>query len=348
MPFRAFCSFLRVGVVRKVSRDMCLNALPGILFFSTMPWQEQPATERQIECLNALPGILFFSTAGRGGRDRFSPVVSMPFRAFCSFLQPARGDAPGASKKGLNALPGILFFSTDLAETYDVFPLKSLNALPGILFFSTVWMTLFKRTSAMTSLNALPGILFFSTSTSTAAEPAKRTRSGLNALPGILFFSTNAKPTTAGRSARCLNALPGILFFSTEWTQAGTHRRGTGLNALPGILFFSTFRPVALWPSLRMVCLNALPGILFFSTLLSCRIQRQKRLCLNALPGILFFSTDREAKETAERAVRASQCPSGHFVLFYFFLEKSRSRVSRKELVVSMPFRAFCSFLRTS
>ena len=39
------------------------------------------------------------------------------------------------------------------------------------------------------------------------------------------------------------------------------------------------------------------------------------RARLNALPGILFFSTGTFPNIT--RAVEASQCPSGHFVLFY-------------------------------
>ena len=57
---------------------------------------------------------------------------------------------------------------------------------------------------------------------------------------------------------------------------------------------------------------------------------------------VLFYGW---TEATIHQAVKfLSQCPSGHFVLFY----KETERERKKSFGVSMPFRAFCSFLPTN
>ena len=88
--------------------------------------------------------------------------------------------------------------------------------------------------------------------------------------------------------------------------------------SMPFRAFCSFLHRILATRSLRMefTGLNALPGILFFSTLAVIGFLAILIVCLNALPGILFFSTVL-SRQVTPFALFKSQCPSGHFVLFY-------------------------------
>jgi hypothetical protein len=93
MPLRAFCSFLQ-------SRELL---------------GEWKRWHPFVVGLNALAGILFFSTwSAQHGLGLGYHVVSMPLRAFCSFLLavPLTLGLVRVLYLSLNALAGILFFST--------------------------------------------------------------------------------------------------------------------------------------------------------------------------------------------------------------------------------------------
>ena len=121
-------------------------------------------------CLNALPGILFFSTLGGAIRPKKGTPVSMPFRAFCSFLRQLH--RVGRRSLGRVSMPFRAFCS--FLPQLNVFERRqvTMSQCPSghfVLFYLALQK---EHDWTLTGLNALPGILFFSTPYPTLTKPS--------------------------------------------------------------------------------------------------------------------------------------------------------------------------------
>ena len=158
--------------------------------------------------------VLFYGnhTVGRHPERR---RVSMPFRAFCSFL--LTGDENARFLAGYKVSMPFRAFCSFLQAQIDAVRSQADRgvSMPFRAFCSFLPRAVGGVSVCAISLSQCPSghfVLFYTG----GSNPPQERNSSLNALPGILFFSTavtSSWKTVAGPS---LNALPGILFFSTS------------------------------------------------------------------------------------------------------------------------------------
>ena len=89
-------------------------------------------------------------------------IVSMPSRAYTSFLLYDKYGMQVKGKHCVNALPGLYLISTKESSWRLVIILKCVNALPGLYLISTQKGILWQK-KCMLCVNALPGLYLIST-----------------------------------------------------------------------------------------------------------------------------------------------------------------------------------------
>ena len=111
MPSRAYISFLQATSCDHTQMQFrCVNALSGLYLISTMYrvellWYKLPG-------VNALSGLYLISTHLIKREERSLYEVSMPSRAYISFLRRNKPIKEGKRKFRVNALSGLYLIST--------------------------------------------------------------------------------------------------------------------------------------------------------------------------------------------------------------------------------------------
>ena len=169
---------------------------------------------------------------------------------------------------------------------------------------------------------------------------------GLNALPGILFFSTSQSLSGASLSPRARpSQCPSghfVLFYGSKNTFRSPLSPRSQCPSGHFVLFYGS----GLCGRCQETCVSM--PFRAFCSFLQCPGRNSPPLSDRSsvsMPFRAFCSFLLQDGEVGIVSVQLSQCPSGHFVLFYSQHVGMRLVQAKK---VSMPFRAFCSFLPTS
>ena len=113
-----------------------VNALTGLCLISTASVEFQ-VKEAIKQCVNALTGLCLISTSKMLVNNEMIYEVSMPSRAYASFLPLIIGIfVVRIYGKGVNALTGLCLISTAVRDAEDQV-IMSVNALTGLCLIST-------------------------------------------------------------------------------------------------------------------------------------------------------------------------------------------------------------------
>ena len=114
----------------------CVNALTGLYLISTpYTWTAESAGYKLCQCPHGLIPHFYVTNIGR---LRCVDIVSMPSRAYTSFLLWARKDKDLEEVFGVNALTGLYLISTTAFAVAIMTNKYCVNALTGLYLISTV------------------------------------------------------------------------------------------------------------------------------------------------------------------------------------------------------------------
>ena len=135
MPSRAYTSFLPKEEAIQARKETCVNALSGLYLISTPPLLF-PLMKLLMECQCPLGLIPHFYSRVATKTARVSPPVSMPSRAYTSFLQKSIQEILANHPDGVNALSGLYLISTGYSGKTGAVAI-GVNALSGLYLIST-------------------------------------------------------------------------------------------------------------------------------------------------------------------------------------------------------------------